>query len=397
MPLLAPQHYSLSQQRDAKISQEDLTFADYFAGIGLVRLGLERAGWNALFANDWAAKKCEMYSAHFRDTRAHYLVQDIFSICPTVIPRTLLATASFPCIDLSLAGNLKGIRGQHSSAFWGFVKILKSQTAKPRLVMLENVVGWFSSNQGQDFRITIQALNRLGYVCDVFAIDAAHFVPQSRPRIFVIGIQACKANQDIFKLAQRHASLKTRALEKAIAVNSDLQWNFLGVPALPEKVTAGLGQIVERISDDDERWWSEDEVQRHLSMMSPLNLDYIRKLQNLSAYAYCTMYRRVRGGVQRAELRKDGIAGCLRTVKGGSSRQMLVRAGKGTVKMRVMTPREYARLQGVPDDYPMPSQINQALTGFGDAVCVPVVTWIALNILNPLVKSIPEKLSELRH
>jgi DNA (cytosine-5)-methyltransferase 1 len=52
-----------------------------------------------------------------------------------------------------------------------------------------------------------------------------------------------------------------------------------------------------------------------------------------------------------------------------------------------MTPREYARLQGVLDDYPIPSQVNQALTGFDDAVCVSAVTWIAENILNPLIRS----------
>lgn len=69
---------------------------------------------------------------------------------------------------------------------------------------------------------------------------------------------------------------------------------------------------------------------------------------------------------------------------------MLVRAGEGTIKMRLMTPREYARLQGVPDNYPLPPQINQALTGFGDAVCVPVIVWIAENILNPLAKLLRE-------
>ena len=113
-------------------------------------------------------------------------------------------------------------------------------------------------------------------------------------------------------------------------------------------------------------------------------------------YSYCTMYRRVREGKQRAEIRKDGIAGCLRTARGGSSRQMLVRVGKGKIEMRLMTPREYARLQGVPDDYPIQKQkINQALTGFGDAVCVPVIAWIAENALNPIAKSFQQKMLAL--
>jgi len=397
MPLSVSTHNPQARNRKAAVSCEALTCAEYFAGIGLMRLGLEQAGWKVIFANDWAPEKFELYSARFDDASQHYRLQDIFSLCHTDIPDALLATVSFPCIDLSLAGNLQGIRGQHSSAFWGFIQILERQAKKPRLVLLENVVGWLNSNGGQDFRIAIQALNRLGYACDVYGIDAAHFVPQSRPRIFAIAIHTAQANENLFVLAQRHPSLKTKALEKAIFANLDLRWHFIDVPPLPEKTNAGLKDIVEAISEDDDRWWSEAEVQRHLQMMSPVNLDYLKQLQHLPDYSYCTMYRRVRQGKQRAELRKDGIAGCLRTARGGSSRQMWVRAGNGTVRMRLMTPREYARLQGVPDDYPIRSPLNQALTGFGDAVCVPAIAWIATHILNPLAKSIRETSSAYHH
>ena len=390
MPLSVTNHKALSRVGDIAASCKPLTCAEYFAGIGLVRLGLEKIGWKVVFANDWAHDKFEMYSAHFRDASQHYKVQDIFSVCHNDIPNTLLATASFPCIDLSLAGKMKGISDQYSSAFWGFTQILENQASKPYLVMLENVTGWLTSNNGQDFRITIQELNRLGYVCDVYAIDAAHFLPQSRPRIFVIGVHTAHADQNILTLSKRSSSLKTKALEKAIMANQDLRWHFVEVPSLPKKVKTNVSCIVERIPDNDVRWWLNDEVNRHLNMMSSVNLDYLKEFQDLPYYSYCTMYRRVRIGKQRAELRKDGIAGCLRTARGGSSRQMLVRGGKGTVKMRLMTPREYARLQGVPDHYPIPSQINQALTGFGDAVCVPVITWIAENVLSTLVKELQE-------
>jgi DNA (cytosine-5)-methyltransferase 1 len=388
MPLSVTKSETLAGVRKAVSFYGHLTCAEYFAGIGLVRLGLEQVGWNVVFANDWAHSKFEMYSAYFKDASKHYKVQDIFSICPADIPNTILATASFPCIDLSLAGNLEGIDGRYSSAFWGFTQILDGQVNKPKLVMLENVAGWLTSNSGQDFRTTIQELNRLGYACDVFTIDAARFVPQSRPRIFVVGIQESNVHQDIFVFSKRSSSLKTQALEKAVIANLDLHWHFLEVPSLPDKIKASLNLVVENISDNDDRWWSDDEVKRHLNMMSPINLTYLKELQDLSKYSYCPMYRRVRGGQQKAELRKDGLAGCLRTARGGSSRQMLVRVGQRTIKMRLMTPREYARLQGVPDDYPLPLQNNQALTGFGDAVCVPVIVWIAKNILNPLVKSL---------
>lgn len=284
---------------------ETFTCAEYFAGIGLVRLGLEQAGWKIVFSNDWAYSKYEMYSAHFKDAIEYYKVQDIFSICPTDIPNTLLATASFPCIDLSLAGNLGGISGQHSSAFWGFTHILDGQVNKPKLVMLENVVGWLTSNGGQDFRIVIQELNRLGYACDVFAIDASHFLPQSRPRIFMVGVQASEPNQDILVFSKRSSSLKRKALEKVVIANLDLQWHFLEIPALPKKIKFDLSFVLENIPDNDDRWWSEDEVKRHLNMMSSFNLAYIESLKNLLFYSYCPMYRRVREGKQRAELRKD--------------------------------------------------------------------------------------------
>ena len=85
-----------------------------------------------------------------------------------------------------------------------------------------------------------------------------------------------------------------------------------------------------------------------------------------------------------AELRNDGIAGCLRTPRGGSGRQILIKAGYGAVKLRLLTPRECARLMGA-DHFVINTTLNKALFGFGDAVCVPVIAWIAENYLNPLV------------
>ena len=361
------------------------TCTEYFAGIGLVRLGLERAGWETVFANDWSPEKLEMYSAYFKESKHQYALKDVFELCPCEIQFSLFASASFPCIDLSLAGNLDGIAGQYSSAFWGFVNVLKNQKSKPLLVMLENVAGWLTSNKGQDFRVTIEALNQVGYACDVLAIDAARFVPQSRPRVFVIGVRADAPSHDISAFLKRDASLKTKALCRAVESNTDLVWRFLDVPPLPQRSSLTLKDIVERMLESDIRWWEQSEVDRHVNMMSAINSAYLDELKQQPKYSYRTVYRRIRAGHQRAEIRKDDIAGCLRTAKGGSSRQILVRAGKGGVRMRLLTPREYARLQGVPDDYPLPTRANQALNGFGDAVCVPVITWIGQSVLNPLL------------
>ncbi len=91
---------------------------------------------------------------------------------------------------------------------------------------------------------------------------------------------------------------------------------------------------------------------------------------------YATAFRRVRNEKSMAELRTDGIAGCLRTPRGGSGRQILFKAGFGKYQVRLLTARECARLQGVADNYKIDVPLNQALFGFGDAVCIPVVEWV---------------------
>jgi len=124
-----------------------------------------------------------------------------------------------------------------------------------------------------------------------------------------------------------------------------------------------------------------------LKMMNELHRNRVEQLAQGKQYSYRTFFRRRREGQQRAEVRNDDLSGCLRTAIGGSGKQFIIKAGMGSVKMRTMTPREYARLQGVPDRYPITVNGVQALTGFGDAVCVPAISWIAQYILNPLVET----------
>ena len=89
---------------------------------------------------------------------------------------------------------------------------------------------------------------------------------------------------------------------------------------------------------------------------------------------------------QRAEVRFDGLAGCLRTPRGGSGKQIVIAVEAGRLRMRWMSPREYARLQGVPD-FPLVGGRNQQLFGFGDAVCVPAVEWVDRHVLTPLYEA----------
>ncbi len=362
------------------------TFAEFFAGIGLVRLGLEAAGWKALFANDIDPKKFEIYRDNFSDAEQTFRVCDVHDLNHGQIPLVTLATASFPCTDLSLAGYRRGLAGEQSGAFWGFGRILEEMDGqRPPLVMIENVTGFLTSHGGRDFYEAMRFLNRLGYTCDAFVLDAIHFVPQSRPRLFVIGVRDMPRTPMLDEaLTRRSPALTSPQLSKFILGHRDLSWAILDLPPPPKNRTP-LAALIERLPSNEPRWWSRDRVEYLLSQMSRRHAMAADTLRASPTIRYATVYRRIRHGKSMAELRADDVAGCLRTPRGGSSRQILLALGRGEVRARFMTPREYARLQGVPDSYAIRVADNQALFGFGDAVCVPAIAWVAELALNPVV------------
>ena len=367
----------------------ELTAAEYFAGIGLFRMGLEATGWRVAYANDWSHERAQMYKGFFGRSD-HYDIRDIFAVKTKYVPATTLATCSFPCIDLSLAGKRNGLNAKYSGAFWGFLDRLREQGPNaPPIVLLENVTGWMYSNDGGDFYATAKALNDVGYTCDVFMLNARSFVPQSRPRLFMIGFRDGPVTNNGTLLSSRSKRLLPPRLRKLITEGGHVDWAWLDIPEPPPYRNTGLSEeIVENMGHNDSRWWSEYEVERHLAMMSPQHLTMVKNIACLNEEHYRTFFRRVRRVGQRAEVRSDDIAGCLRTAVGGSGKQFLVAAGNNRIRMRTLTPREYARLQGVPDHLPIVSDtIRQALSAFGDAVCVPVVSWIATQVLHPLVET----------
>jgi DNA (cytosine-5)-methyltransferase 1 len=366
-----------------------LTIAEYFAGIGLVHMGLRPHGWEVLFATDISPRKYELYQVFFPETAPFYILTDVFDIVPSHLPQTTLATCSFPCTDISLAGKMQGmVNGRHSGAFRGFLDILKAQDkTAPPLLLLENVPGWLHS--GHDFPLTVRNLNALGYACDVFALNARHFVPQSRLRIFLVGVRCPGSPAAPERILARPRALLPPALRHAIQSNLHLSWYCHDLPAPPPLRSAGLSDLLEPLPEDDPRWWPPAKIQRHMNLLSPLHLSRIQTLLHQDYVTHRTFFRRERHGRQCVEIRNDDLAGCLRTVSGGSARQFLVQAGKGTLRMRALTPREYARLQGVPDTYPLPVPERQALSALGDAVCVPAVSWIAQHILTPLATGEP--------
>ncbi len=366
---------------------KDMTFAEFFAGIGLMRVGLEQKGWKAVFANDIDPDKYKMYSANFGESGSHFLLDDIHKLEASQVPTVTMATASFPCNDLSLAGMRKGLGGKQSSAYWGFIRILDEMGKnRPPIVLIENVAGFLTSHGGRDFQAALLALNRLGYSVDAIIIDASRFVPQSRVRLFVVGAFSDNhANWEIHDTLRFYESdVRPKALADFIFTHPEIVWNVRQLSSLP-KSGMTLEDIIEELPDDSDFWWDAKRRNYLVNQMSEKHAGQLRQMLDARKWSYGTVFRRIRKGRSMAELRTDGLAGCLRTPRGGSGRQILVKAGYGEVKARLLTPRECARLMGV-DDFVVNVPLNKALFGFGDAVCVPVISWIAENYLNPLIE-----------
>ena len=377
-------------------------FAEFFAGIGLVRKGLESSGWTCVFANDIDAKKFDTYRANF--DHDHFLLKDIWEVSNSEIPHKCdLFTASFPCVDLSLAGNRKGLAGKESGTLLAFLEILrvrKKANNLPSVILLENVLGFLSSHDGKDFISTAKELSDLGYFVDAFTLDARWFTAQSRPRLFVVASIATNS-KDIFvspsSLFEHRRivdlgteELRPKKLLQHIYNSPSIRWGQIPLTP-PVKSKQRLHDIVEQMEFDDPRWWEQEKVDYLIKQMSPLHLALIKQALTSKSDLTGTVYRRVREGKTRAELRTDGIAGCLRTPRGGSSKQILLTVAKKKVHARWMTPREYARLQGVDDSYNLPDNEIQAYFGLGDAVCVPAIEWIARNVLAKIFASTTDK------
>jgi DNA (cytosine-5)-methyltransferase 1 len=370
------------------------SFYEFFAGGGLARLGLE-PDFKCAFANDFDAAKAQAYGRAFGGD--HLRAGDVWKLETADLPgKAALAWASFPCQDVSLAGARGGLSAPRSGAFWGFHRLIEKLNAEgraPDVLALENVTGLLSSHGGADFAALIGALDKLGYRAGALEIDAALFTPQSRPRVFVIAARHAPAHLCVSGPTEpfHSTALRTAVSRLPDKVRSHFVWWRLPSPPLRNTRLADL------LEDDGVAWRSDEDTARLLEQMSELQRARVDAIRASGRREVGAVFRRIRvehgEKVQRAEARFDGLAGCLRTPAGGSSRQMLVFVDGAETRSRLLTPREAARLMGVPDDYPLPESQTAALHLVGDAVCVPVVRFLSQNLLAPLAGLTSERLS----
>lgn len=369
------------------------SFYEFFAGGGMARAGLG-IGWQCLFTNDICPKKAASYAENWGDD--HLRISDVAALTTADLPGEAdLAWASFPCQDLSLAGLGAGLNGDRSGTFWPFWRLIKTlgdEGRAPRLVVLENVLGALSSHGGKDFAAIGDALVDSGYRFGAVIIDAVHFVPQSRPRLFIIGVRKTSPIPRALVAEGPEGKWHPSALVEAcgkLSKRSQESWIWWRLPEPPARSLV-LADLVE----DDPcgvAWHTADETKKLLGMMNPRNLAKVEAAKKAGGRVVGTIYKRTRADgpngekVQRAEIRLDGIAGCLRTPTGGSSRQTIMVIEGEHVRTRLLSPREAARLMGLPDSYMLPKNYNDSYHLVGDGVAVPVVRFLAEHVLEPLL------------
>lgn len=278
---------------------------------------------------------------------------------------------------------------KHSGAFWEFWRIvgeLREEGRAPKLLTIENVTGLL---YGDSFTGLCEALASLGYRFGAVVIDAKHFVPQSRPRIFMVAVDE---TVDFTGLALKTPPVVSsvwhtpKLLDNVKAFDRNLKdlWIWWNLP----KPAGTRACLIEMITDPDRHdpgWLPDRDVSRLIDLMNDRHRRKIESARRKTpGPTVLTIYKRIRQGEQRAEVRDDHISGCLRVPGGGSSRQTVVLVQEGKVRARLMNRRELARLMGVPDAFWLPKHYNNAYRAMGDAVVVPAVRWLSDHILTPL-------------
>lgn len=378
--------------KQTRSRSDQFRYLEFFCGGGMVRAGLSE-NWSCVFANDFDPKKSRSYRENWGGDCL--VTGDIAQVTVEQLPLKTadLAWASFPCQDLSLAGNGAGLNGDRSGTFWDFWRVLQRLDADgraPTVVALENVCGALTSHDGRDFEDIVAAFVGAGYMVGALVIDAAMFVPQSRPRLFFVGMKS--PTLDVRR--DRPAATEFGASTALLRAHDDLpvrlreNWVWWKLPE-PCLAIPRLSDIYET-APTDVKWHSVEQTDRLLKLMSEVHLEKLRDAKKSKKLVVGTVYRRMRrddGGVarQRAEVRFDGVAGCLRTPSGGSSRQVLLVVDGNRVRSRLMSARETARLMGLPDTYKLPKSYNEAYHLTGDGVAVPVVSHLAAHLFEPLI------------
>jgi len=174
-----------------------------FSGIGGFRFGLEKSGWKTVWANDNDKYACQVYRRNFGNKE---LVEaDIRTVDPETIPDHALLTGGFPCQSFSLAGKRKGFQDIRGTLFFEVIRVAGAK--RPKLLLLENVKGLLSNDNGKTFATVLESLGNIGYWCEWQTLNSKHFgVPQNRERVFIVGHLRGTGSRQVFPVGKALAN-----------------------------------------------------------------------------------------------------------------------------------------------------------------------------------------------
>jgi len=318
------------------LNKQSFTFIDLFAGIGGTRIAFEKAGGKCIFTSEWDKHSQMTYYANFGEMPHG----DIKNIDEKKIPDHDILLAGFPCQPFSIAGVSKNIslgrkhgfeHKKQGNLFFDIARILLEK--QPKAFLLENVKNLKSHDKGNTFKVISETLEKLGYKLFIEIRDAKYYVPQHRERIFIVGFR-----KDIYP---------------------NVEFKFPAFPPEQKKIADILNKKV------DTKYTLTDGLWKYLQ-------DYAAKHKALGhGFGF---------GLINPE--KDTITRTLsaRYYKDGS--EILVKQ-KGKNPRR-LTPRECARLMGFDDSFKIVVSDTQAYKQFGNALCVPLVSAIAKEMIKTI-------------
>lgn len=301
---------------------------DLFAGIGGIRLGFEKNGFETVFGNDYDPFCKPTYDLNFNTP---LIVGDISKISSDELPDFDILLGGFPCQSFSIAGYRRGFLDTgRGDLFFDIVRILRDK--KPKAVFLENVKNLHTHDKGKTFKIICDALDDLGYKIKEAVLNSAEYgdVPQNRERIYIVGFQSEKSH-DAFEFPK--PKKRSKVIQDLLDKDVDEKYYYNKHPKYNELKK----EITKR---DTVYQWRRVYIRENKSNLCP------------------TLTANMGTGGHNVPLIKDH---------------------KG---IRKLTPRECARFQGFPESYKLPSDLadSRLYKQFGNSVTVTVIQRIAKNI-----------------
>lgn len=307
---------------------------DLFAGIGGIKIGFEKAGFECVFSNDFD-KDCKItYDLNFSGDQKSLVLGDISKISSNIIPDFNILTGGFPCQPFSIAGYRKGFTdGDRGNLFFEIIRVLKDK--KPKAFLLENVKNLKTHDNGRTMKIVYSELQKLGYHVVDKVLNTMEFgnIPQNRERIYIVGF----LDQEAFN-------------------------NF----SFPNKIP-----LTKTINDCLEKNIDEKYYYNGKSLFAKLKKEVVKKN---TVYQWRRQYVREN---------KNNVCPTLTANMGmGGHNVPIIIDSKG---IRKLTPRECANFQGFPENFKLPNIADSSLyKQFGNSVSIPVIERVAINIKKAL-------------